>query len=156
MVIDYSQIANIENFLNDIPKDIQKTIDDTLLDSAEFLIEKIRELAPRSNRQEAIQHRHYADSWKIGERTKKSIQVFTPQGTLYLILEVQGRRPGRIYARRKLALRFWLDGELFFRTYVDHPGFPPMPHVLPAINQLKQKMPSIFLGHLRVNIPVFR
>ena len=153
--IDYSAIANFEKILTSVPQRIQEAKDQTLLDAAEFLIEKIREIAPRSNRQEAVQHQHYADSWKIGTKTENSIIVTSPQGTLYLILEIQGRTPGRIYPRNKQVLRFWLGGDVVFAAYVDHPGFPPMPHVGPAMDQLSQKLTTMFYTNLKAKLALF-
>lgn len=82
----------------------------------------------------------YAKSWKAGEikidGTKVLIIIETPMGQLYVILEEEGSDPHEIEGNPL----HWTGGKYgpgeHFAMKVDHPGFPPIPHVQPSIRHI--------------------
>jgi len=75
----------------------------------------------------------YKRSWVEGDiaakGTKIEITVETPMGELYIILEEEGSDPHTIDSAVLIAGVGW-------RYIGEHPGFPPIPHVQPAIRHV--------------------
>ena len=128
---DFSKPSAMIDRLNDMSVTISEILDE----SADVLLAEIRKTAPKKTGK-------YAKSWKKDNSTENSIQITTPMGNLYIILEFQGRRSGRISARRNV-LHFQVDGQDVFAKFVDHPGFPPIPHVRPALKRVTPKIREI-------------
>lgn len=128
---------------------VADVVSKTLDDAADVLLEDIRKNAPKDSGR-------YAKSWKKGRKTENTIELVTPQGRLFIILEFEGRRPGRIDRIRAEALHFEVSGEEIFARHVDHPGFPPIPHVRPALNRLKPRIIDIFFANLTEAYPWLR
>jgi len=111
----------------------------------EKLRARIAQFAPRNTGE-------YASSWKVGPLIGNKITVETPQGFLYIILEFQGRLKGRIEGD---PLHFVINGVNVFVSYVDHPGFPPMPHARPALRDTMQEAVQVVIRLLREEISLF-
>lgn len=117
----------------------------TLNELQKLLLEQIQKLAPRNTGE-------YAESWRLGSIDGNIATVETPMGLLYIILELQGRSPGRIHGD---PLHFQIDGSDVFVRFVDHPGFDPIPHVRPALRIVLNFALSIIYENLRGNYRIF-
>lgn len=100
--------------------------------------QKFAELIQKSFLEETQKHAprdtgKYANSWDLGSidisGNKITITIETPMGELYLILEEEGSDPHLINGPVLIKGVGW-------RYIKKHPGFPPMPHVLPAIRRI--------------------
>ena len=128
--------------LKNLPAQLREVEPQILDDLAGALLNEIRRTAPKKTGK-------YRKSWTIGVKTDKKIEIFTPQGFLYVLLEFQGGRPHEI--RGNPILRFEIDGKVFFRHKVDHPGFAAIPHVRPAIAKIMRTAgPAIIEKRLKV------
>ena len=142
--LDARQLHQFAAKMSDGHKEI---ISMTLDDITKSLLAKIKKRAP-------VKTGRYKKSWKRGTKTENSVTVMTDQTKLFMILEYEGSKPHRIHG--KPVLRFELDGEIVFRAWVDHPGFGALPHVRPALDELKRELPQIYARNLRKKIPAFR
>ena len=102
----------------------------------------------------------YWESWEIGPIQGTQIIIHTDQGDLYFILEWTGSLPHDIDAKPegpmlKIPLK---NGDVIFRWHVHHPGFPPIPHVGPALMALEQpdKGPRIIREKLLSRVEFFK
>ena len=141
--IDTRQLHSFQRKLNDSHKEI---ISKTLDDITKSLLAKIKKRAP-------VKTGRYKKSWKRGTKTENSVTLVSDQQKLFMILEYEGSKPHRIHGHP--VLRFELDGEIVFRAWVDHPGFKAMPHVRPALDELKRELPQIYYKNLSRKIPEF-
>lgn len=147
---NFSDLIKITVELDRIPADFQKFQQNTLRDLQRLLLTNIQSKAPKNTG-------NYANSWKLGSITGNKAIVETPNGKLFIILEFQGRRPGRITPRTKQVLRFEDEsGNEIFTMRVDHPGFPPIPHARPAMSETLQKAVSIIFENLKKTYPIFK
>jgi len=113
--------------VEEIPKNRDKFVKDTLNDLADELLKEIKKNAPRDTGE-------YAGSWRKQPAKDNKITVETPEGDLYTILEFTGRDPGRIEPFGDVLAFNWRGEDVFFK-FVMHPGFDEMPHVRPAMRK---------------------
>lgn len=98
----------------------------------------------------------YAESWTKGQVNGNSIKISSPKDDLFVLLEYTGSMPHTIEPRDAKALHFVTpQGEEVFTMRVDHKGFPPMPHLRPAMSEFAKAFPQIIFKHLSLNVKGF-
>jgi len=141
-------IEKVKVAVDEIPKNKDKFVKDTLNELADFLLSEIKKTAPRDTGE-------YAGSW-IKESVKDNkIQVTTNEGDLFTILEFTGRDPGRIDPFGDVLAFNWRGEDVFFR-FVMHPGFDEMPHVRPAMRKTIKGANAIIFKNLKKNMRIFK
>lgn len=139
--VDFSG-DNLGHVLKDINKKLQnEVVASSLQDLAFEFLTWIRFYAPKDTGQ-------YAESWAIQNITEDSITIGTPMGELAVYLEY-GTAPHPIVARKKKVLH-WIgkDGKSHFAIYVRHPGFAPIKHIEPTIEQVKNTIENIISANI--------
>ena len=101
---------------------------------ANNLVAEIKRTAPRKTGE-------YAASWRKGPSSARRVEVRTTKPKLFEILEFVGSQPHVIRPVRAKALRFEQAGQVRFAKSVNHPGFPPIPHVRPALRKIERGFP---------------
>lgn len=153
MGFDFGTGKDIAIAVRKIPKDLPDFLFNTMRDLQTFFLAAVFINAPKRSG-------NYATSWQIGpikfipESKSISGTIVTDEGLLYIILEFQGRAPGKIEGNPILHF-FAEDGTEVFTRSVDHPGFPPMPHVRPALEETLQNTQRIVNQNLRKNYEIF-
>lgn len=154
MGFDFATGKNIVIEIRRLPKDLPDFLFNTMLDLQAFFLENVQRLAPKKTGE-------YARSWvkgplKLIESTKTiSSTIITPEFLLYTMLEFQGRQPGEILGKPILHFFWEKTGQEMFLRKVMHPGFPPMPHVRPALDITLQNAPRIINENLQKNYRIF-
>ena len=100
-----------------------------------------RKLAAEIKRTAPKKSGKYADSWRAGPSNGRRVEVRTKMPRMFDLLEFTGRNPGPIDPVRAKALRFTQHGQIVFASHVNHPGFPPIPHVRPALRRIERSFP---------------
>lgn len=136
--------------LDRMPRDLSKFKQNTLKDFQKLLLSNIKKSKTPRNTGE------YLGSWKNGSIKNNIAIVETPMGLLFVILELQGRKPGRISKKTAKVLHFQVNGQDVFVAFVDHPGFKEIPHVRPAMKKTLQKAHDIIFGNLGKTFPIFK
>ncbi len=134
--------------VEEIPKNKDQFVKDTLNDLADELVKEIQKTAPRDTGE-------YANSWKKMSPSGNKITVETPAGDLFTILEFTGRDPGRIEPFGEVLAFEWRGVDVFFR-FVMHPGFDEMPHVRPAMRKTMKQANQIIFKNLKKNMRIFK
>lgn len=119
-----------------------------LKDLQTIFLKEIKRLAPRKTGD-------YANSWMAGTVTPTKATVETPQGELYDILEFKGRDPGLIEPFGDVLAFEWKGTDVFFK-FVNHPGFPKIPHVKPALDKTMKEVPKVIRENLKKQFAMFR
>ena len=101
---------------------------------ARNLVAEIKRTAPKKSGK-------YANSWYAGTSNSRRVEARTKMPRMFDLLEFTGRSPGPIDPVRAKVLRFEQHGQIRFAAHVDHPGFPPIPHVRPALRRIERSYP---------------
>ena len=138
--------STITPAVNELPRNYGKFAKKVLKELQDIFIKEIRKKAPRNTGD-------YANSWKAGTVSDIKATIQTPKGKLFMILEFQGRKPGRIEGD---PLAFVVNGEEVFVTFVNHPGFKEIPHARPAMRVTIQQANQVIRKHMKSTFRLFR
>jgi len=134
--------------VEEIPKNRDQFVKDTLNELADELLKEIKKNAPRDTGE-------YAGSWMKESVKDNKIQVTTNEGDLFTILEFTGRDPGRIEPFGDVLAFNWRGEDVFFK-FVMHPGFDEMPHVRPGMRKTIKMGNQIIIKNLKKNMRIFK
>lgn len=136
------------NSVGTIPKNMDRMINEILLEGANTLIKDIKKKAPSDTGE-------YKKSWVIQKVRKKSVIVGTSKNRLWKWLEF-GTKDHDIEPNKKKALAWSKGGQTFFSKGHRVSGITAIPHTRPAMKQIKQKLLIIVKKKVKKHFKPFK